>query len=78
MSLDGVPLNQLNVKWLRDQIGFVQQEPILFDKTIRENVLYGTDANEEAAAKKKSQVGVTAVRFKSIQEIWFYKFCFFL
>jgi len=41
VEVDGVPVNQLNVKWLRSQIGFVQQEPILFDKSIKENVLYG-------------------------------------
>ena len=38
VEVDGVPVNQLNVKWLRSQIGFVQQEPILFDKSIKENV----------------------------------------
>ena len=64
VTLDGTPLNQLNVKWLRNQIGLVQQEPILFDKTIRENILYGMDeVNDEAVGKKKSQVGVTTVRY---------------
>ena len=63
VTLDGTPLNQLNVKWLRNQIGLVQQEPILFDKTIRENILYGMDeVNDESIGKKKSQVGVTTVR----------------
>lgn len=28
---------------IRKQIGFVQQEPILFDKTIEENILYGLE-----------------------------------
>ena len=27
---------------LRKQIGFVQQEPILFNRTIAENITYGT------------------------------------
>ena len=35
IELDGIPVNQLNLTWLREQIGFVQQEPILFDKTIK-------------------------------------------
>ena len=48
VELDGIPVNQLNVKWLRSQIGFVQQEPILFDKSIKENVLYGnSNLNEK-------------------------------
>ena len=37
----------MNIKWLRQQIGFVQQEPILFEKTIKENILYGSGYNQE-------------------------------
>ena len=40
--LDGVPIDQVDVAWLRDRIGFVQQEPFLFNTTIRENITYGT------------------------------------
>ncbi|OWZ24676.1 Multidrug resistance protein ABC transporter [Phytophthora megakarya] len=41
--LDGVDLKQLNVRWLRDQIGLVGQEPTLFIGTIAENIAYGLD-----------------------------------
>ncbi|KAJ3052250.1 Multidrug resistance protein 1 [Rhizophlyctis rosea] len=41
VKLDGVDLRDLNVGWLRRQIGMVQQEPILFDATVRQNILYG-------------------------------------
>ncbi|CAF4522679.1 unnamed protein product, partial [Rotaria sp. Silwood2] len=34
-------LSTLNLQWWRSQIGFVSQEPILFDATIRENIAYG-------------------------------------
>ena len=40
IELDDVPVNQLNLAWLREQIGFVQQEPVLFDKTIKEKLLF--------------------------------------
>jgi len=39
--LDGHDLRTLNINWLRSIIGFVQQEPILFDRTIAENIAYG-------------------------------------
>ncbi|CAF0985129.1 unnamed protein product [Adineta steineri] len=39
--LDGQDLRTLNINWLRSIIGFVQQEPILFERTIRENIAYG-------------------------------------
>ena len=32
---------QLNIGWLRSQIGIVFQEPVLFDRTIRDNICYG-------------------------------------
>ena len=41
--LDGHDLKTLNVKWLPSQIGLVNQEPALFAKTIRENLLYGKE-----------------------------------
>ncbi|KAM5533130.1 hypothetical protein V8D89_013178 [Ganoderma adspersum] len=41
VKLDGVDLKDLNVKWLRSQIGLVSQEPTLFATTIRGNVAHG-------------------------------------
>ncbi|KAG8907884.1 GTPase-activating protein [Tulasnella sp. 403] len=39
--LDGINIKDLNVKWLRRQIGLVQQEPSLFATTIKGNVAHG-------------------------------------
>lgn len=41
VRLDGVDLKDLNLKWLRSQIGLVSQEPSLFATTIKENVGHG-------------------------------------
>jgi len=41
VQLDGVDLSEYNVQWLRGQMGFVQQMPVLFAKTIRENIELG-------------------------------------
>ncbi|KAE8055652.1 hypothetical protein FH972_012479 [Carpinus fangiana] len=41
--LDGHDLRELDLKWLRQQIGLVNQEPALFATSIRENILYGKD-----------------------------------
>lgn len=41
--LDGHNIRVLDLKWLRQQIGLVNQEPALFATSIRENILYGKD-----------------------------------
>ena len=48
ITLDGVDLRDLNLNWLRSQIGYVGQEPVLFATSIRENLLLGkADASDE-------------------------------
>nr|CAD7409119.1 unnamed protein product [Timema cristinae] len=46
ISLDGENIKNLNVAWLRSNIGVVGQEPILFQTTIAENIRFG---NEQAS-----------------------------
>jgi ATP-binding cassette subfamily B protein len=56
LTLDGVELNQYPRRYLRQNIGIVEQEPFLFSRTIRENITYGVgrdvpQAEVEAAAQ---------------------------
>jgi len=39
--LDGIELNRYPRRYLRSQIGIVEQEPFLFSRSIRENITYG-------------------------------------
>src|SRR5690349_2092160 len=41
ITLDGHALTSLDVAHIREQYGVVTQEPILFDATLKENVLLG-------------------------------------
>lgn len=50
--IDGKPIQQYDVNELRQQIGFVQQEPVLFNKTIKENILYGDLEADNAKIRK--------------------------
>lgn len=49
-------LRDLKLSWLRNLIGYVGQEPVLFATTIRENLLFGkedaTDEEIEEALRK--------------------------
>ncbi|MBR3720839.1 MAG: ATP-binding cassette domain-containing protein, partial [Clostridia bacterium] len=39
--IDGMDIKRYDVKYLRSLIGYVQQEPVLFNKSIRENLIFG-------------------------------------
>ena len=46
--LDGVDVRQASLKSLRDQVGLVTQETVLFNDTVRANIAYGLDDVDEA------------------------------
>jgi len=56
--LDGHDIRTLSLPWLRSQVGFVQQEPVLFNLSVSDNIAYGdntrivSQSEIEAAAKK--------------------------
>lgn len=41
ITIDGIPLNQLNIQDLRRAIGYVQQDVFLFSDTIKNNIEFG-------------------------------------
>ncbi|PQP93149.1 hypothetical protein Pyn_23953 [Prunus yedoensis var. nudiflora] len=49
ITLDGIELKRFQLKWLRQQMGLVSQEPVLFDDTIRANIAYGKDGDATEA-----------------------------
>ena len=54
--IDNIELKDFPKRYLRSQIGIVEQEPFLFSRSIRENIIYGVDSEVdqkeiEAAAK---------------------------
>lgn len=64
IKLDGHEVRELNVKWLRQQIGLVSQEPTLFATTVAGNIehgLIGTRFAGEGADEKRKRVIEAAV-----------------
>ncbi|XP_050236016.1 ABC transporter B family member 11-like [Mercurialis annua] len=49
ITLDGVEIKNLQLSWLRQQMGLVSQEPSLFNDTIRTNIAYGKEENATEA-----------------------------
>jgi ABC-type multidrug transport system fused ATPase/permease subunit len=54
--VDGIDIKTLRICWLRQQIGIVSQEPVLFDMSIADNIRLGrsdvTQADIERAAEE--------------------------
>ena len=56
LLIDGVDIREYNVRELRKQIGIVMQEPLLFNTTIKENILYGNDQADDAKVRQVAQM----------------------
>nr|KAG5714212.1 hypothetical protein BaRGS_018429 [Batillaria attramentaria] len=61
VTLGGCDVKNLNVQWLRAQIGIVSQEPVLFDRSLAENIAYGdnsrvVDMSEIIAAARAANI----------------------
>ncbi|XP_019191856.1 PREDICTED: ABC transporter B family member 20-like [Ipomoea nil] len=54
--LDGRDLKSYNLRWLRNHLGLVQQEPIMFSTTIRENIIYARHNASEAEVKEAARI----------------------
>ncbi|XP_068661614.1 ABC transporter B family member 4-like [Aristolochia californica] len=47
--LDGIEIKKFQLRWLRQQMGLVSQEPVLFNESIRANIAYGKDGHATEA-----------------------------
>jgi len=66
IAIDGQDIRDLPVLFLRDQVGLVQQEPFLFNGTVRENIVYGDLA---ATRREIEQVAIAARAHEFIMDL---------
>ncbi|KAI0492261.1 hypothetical protein KFK09_026530 [Dendrobium nobile] len=50
--IDGINLKKFKLRWIREKIGLVSQEPVLFTTTINENISYGKEGARAAEIRK--------------------------
>ena len=43
VMLDGIPVHEYNHHWLHQSVSIVGQEPTLYARSIRENIIYGIE-----------------------------------
>eukprot|EP00928_Gymnodinium_smaydae_P031760 TRINITY_DN23208_c0_g1_i1.p1 TRINITY_DN23208_c0_g1~~TRINITY_DN23208_c0_g1_i1.p1 ORF type:complete len:1359 (-),score=209.49 TRINITY_DN23208_c0_g1_i1:175-3651(-) len=68
--LDGHDIQKLNIQWLREQMAYVQQEPILFGGTILENIRYGNPAATDAECKQAAESANALEFISNLPEQW--------
>jgi ATP-binding cassette subfamily B (MDR/TAP) protein 10 len=57
--LDGYDLKELDPFWVKTQIGYVSQEPVLFNGTIKENITYGNkNASDDHIIQAAKQANI--------------------
>jgi ATP-binding cassette subfamily B protein len=56
VRLDGKDLRALDPDWLREQVGVVSQEPILFSTSIADNIRYGRRGASQAEIEEAAKV----------------------
>jgi ABC-type multidrug transport system fused ATPase/permease subunit len=68
--VDGVPLKDFQLKWIRRKIGLVSQEPILFEGSIYDNVAHGLvgSSKEQASEKEKKELVRNACEMANAHE----------
>ncbi|CAD5213533.1 unnamed protein product [Bursaphelenchus okinawaensis] len=57
ITVDGLKINSVEPQRLREIMALVPQEPVLFDRSIRDNILYGTGGTVEKWAKEERAAG---------------------
>lgn len=53
---NGRNIKELDPKWLHRQIAIVQQEPVLFSGTVRENITYGLELDDKTDAQIEAMI----------------------
>ncbi|KAJ8920066.1 hypothetical protein NQ315_011720 [Exocentrus adspersus] len=67
--LDGQNIVDINPAWLKQQIGTVSQEPILFSCSIKDNILYGANDPEQVPEEELVQVSKEANVYEFVQQL---------
>lgn len=58
--IDDINLKEFQLRWVREKIGLVSQEPVLFASSIKDNIAYGKDGATIEEIKSAAQLANAA------------------
>lgn len=67
ITIDGIDIKKYKIDQLRMQMGLVMQEPLLFNYSIKENVLYGNNKASNAEIIEACDVSNSRVFVESVE-----------
>lgn len=56
LFIDGVPIRQIPLRTLRENIGFVPQETFLFSETVKDNIRFGVPDSTETEVERAADI----------------------
>lgn len=66
--INGVSYDKLTIKQIKEKVGFVPQQPLLFDRSVLDNILYGTQGiTKQQVLDFIQEIGVEK-EFKNLKE----------
>ena len=72
--IDGINLKKFQLTWIREKMGLVSQEPILFMTTIRENITYGKENATNEEIRKAIELANAAKFIDKLPKVIFFFF----
>ena len=71
--IDGTNLKEFQLKWIREKIGLVSQEPVLFASSIKDNIAYGKDGATTEEIRAAAELANAAKFIDKLPQVlnWF-------
>lgn len=70
--IDGINLKEYQLKWIREKIGLVSQEPVLFASSIKDNIAYGKDGATIEEIRAAAELANAAKFIDKLPQVQFF------
>lgn len=67
--IDGINLKKMRLGWIREKIGLVSQEPVLFATSIKENILYGRSGATREEIRKSIKLANASKFIRKLTQV---------
>ena len=68
--IDGINIKNLRLSWIREKIGLVSQEPLLFMTSIKDNIMYGKEDATLEEIKRAAELANAANFIDKLPDVW--------